>query len=70
MAEKITNAMLKKDIEYLTKTVDRVARILEGNGKDGLVVQVDRLQQSEDSRKWHLRALYTMGLSGLAKWFF
>jgi hypothetical protein len=30
----------------------------DGNGKVGMNVRVDRLEQIEDNRKWHLRALW------------
>ena len=32
--------------------------ILEGNGKPGLIKEVDRLVQMEESRRWHIRTLW------------
>lgn len=42
--------------------------ILEGNGKPGLITNVDRLMQLEEARKWHFRAIWSafiMALIGL-----
>ena len=53
----VTLAVLKRDLDAQTDSINRILRHLEGNGSDGLIVRVDRLEQSEERRKWAVRAL-------------
>ena len=50
--------------------LDRILKHLEGNGREGLIVKVDRLEQSEERRKWALRAIAgaVVGLAVKAFW--
>lgn len=57
-------------IEGVSEQVKYVRHLLEGNGDPGkgMIVRVDRLEQREEGRTWHLRALWVAVLGALAKW--
>ena len=55
MAATLDTLDLKLDIA-LQKLLKH-EHILEGNGKPGLIKDVDRLTQLEESRKWHIRTI-------------
>ena len=38
--------------------IDRHEKLFFGNGSDGLLMDLDRLKQSADARKWHIRLLW------------
>jgi len=59
-----------KSTEFFTaqgaekKDTDHIKQLIFGNGRNGLVVRLDRLEQSEKVRKWHIRTLW-VGIVGL-----
>ena len=56
MAATLDTLDLKLDIA-LQKLLKH-EHILEGNGKPGLIKDVDRLVQMEEGRRWHIRTLW------------
>ena len=56
MAATLDTLDLKLDIA-LQKLLKH-EHILEGNGKPGLIKEVDRLTQLEEGRKWHIRTIW------------
>ena len=55
------------EFQYLRKMLEKHEEVIFGNGGVGLKTQVDRLEQTEQSRTWHLRALWVTILGMLAK---
>lgn len=45
--------MIKQDVDRLEEKLDKVIDLLQG--KEGLIVEVDRLKQSEKRRVWWTR---------------
>lgn len=43
-------ALIQKDIADIKENVETITQALAGNGKDGLSVRVDRLEQTEKNR--------------------
>ena len=37
-------------------------------GKEGLVIKVDRIEQRENSRRFHIRAIWTSVATGAVMW--
>ena len=60
---------LNMRLDALAHGVDGVTQLLTGNGQPqrGLVVRVDRLEQSDGRRSWHVRALTVAALAALAE---
>jgi hypothetical protein len=50
-------ARLEAKQDAQTEKLERIDRALIGNGRAGLIVEVDRLKQSEERRKWAVRAM-------------
>ncbi|NLF30560.1 MAG: hypothetical protein GX591_06700 [Planctomycetes bacterium] len=50
--------------------LDRILRHLEGNGRDGLLVRVDRLEQAEQRRSWLVRVIAAAVVGLIAKTMF
>lgn len=49
---KITLAVLDTKLDHLTEQVDALHHTVCGNGKEGLVIEVDRLKQRQYIRDW------------------
>lgn len=68
-------ALLRRDLRSVGRQVDDLHRVvIRGDGnRASHVVRLDRLEQSEQRRKWALRGLWaavTAALSGLfTQWF-
>lgn len=47
-----------------------LARILHGNGREGLIVRIDRLEQREKEHKWAMGVIFTtlVGLVATTIW--
>src|SRR5579883_2807385 len=62
------SGVLRSQGNKLDELRSEVGEALRGRGKDdpGLMVRVDRLEQSEASRKWHVRMLWTALAGGFA----
>ena len=54
---RVTLAVINTKLEALTENVQELTYAIRGNGKDGLLTKVDRLEQTEAVRKWTIRAL-------------
>ena len=50
-----------------SRKLDRILRHLEGNGRDGLLVRVDRLEQAEQRRSWLVRVIAAAVIGLIAK---
>jgi len=60
---------LEGESEVLNKKLDRVLYLLEGNGTPGLIVRVDRLEQTAEADRWIRRVFIgavAVALVGLA----
>ncbi len=53
-----------------SRKLDRILRHLEGNGRDGLLVRVDRLEQTEQRRSWLVRVIAAAVIGLIAKLMF
>ena len=42
----------------LSEKVEEHEEKLEGNGKDGLILKVDRMEQNDARRTWHFRTIW------------
>ena len=47
----------------------RIVTCLEGNGRDGMIVEMDRLKQDAERRRWAVRALAASVLTVAVKAF-
>ncbi len=59
---------LSKSMEKISTSLLDLSEIMSGSGdpdKPGLLTRIDRLEQSESSRRWHIRALWTSLLGGM-----
>lgn len=57
--------IVMSQLKQLTATVTRHNEFLFGTDqRDGLIVRTDRLEQSEEQRTFHLRAIWAAILSG------
>ena len=72
---KVTNGVLAAKLDYLTELVQAhvesderhfisLNSFIDGNGNLGAKTRIDRLEQLEDSRKWHVRSLWTAICAG------
>ena len=50
-----------------SQKLDRILRHLEGNGREGLLVRVDRLEQAEQRRSWLVRVIAAAVVALIAK---
>lgn len=50
--------------------LDRILKLLDGNGTPGMLIRMDRLEQAENRRKWGVRALAgaIVGIVGRMIW--
>lgn len=55
--------------ETLMKMLEKHDRDINGNGKDGLKSEVDRLNQIEKSRRWHIRMIWAALMGSIFKLF-
>ncbi|MFW6145748.1 MAG: hypothetical protein ACOC7R_00275 [Planctomycetota bacterium] len=60
-------AMLTAARKEDSQKLDRILRHLEGNGRDGLLVRVDRLEQAEQRRSWLVRVIAAVVIGLIAK---
>lgn len=58
-------AVISDKVEKIEKTADKILKILNGNGKDGLVTTV-ALNKSSIRRLWWFFGVISMGLFGIA----
>ena len=81
MAKIVTNQVLLTELNNLTSLIqkhmdsdekhfDQIYSFLDGNGKPGLKTRIDRMEQLEVNRKWHLGYLWTAMVSGFVAFFF
>ena len=61
--KRITNEVLAIKLDIITEVVNELKLTLNGNGSLGLKTRVDRLEQTDGSRKWHFRAAWAAILS-------
>lgn len=61
---RVTLITLDAKLEYIARLVEKTDHTVHGNGKDGLVTKVDRLEQTESTRKWTIKALVGSVLVG------
>ena len=52
-------------LDYIIEIVDKLDHTVNGNGKEGLVTRVDRIEQVEISRKWLMRVLIVAIVTGI-----
>ena len=60
---------LEGESEVLNKKLDRVLYLLEGNGTPGIIVRVDRLDQTAEADKWIRRVFIgavVVAIAGMA----
>ena len=57
---------IEAHVENLVNIEQEHSLLLRGNGKDGLVVRLDRLEQTGRKQSWTLRALFLALLTALA----
>jgi hypothetical protein len=64
----MTNDETKSRITEIHKDVLLIKELLTGNGEPskGVIVRLDRLEQSRDNQKWTIRACVVASLSALA----
>ena len=67
---KVTREEIKIQLDHIGDAIDRMEKLLTGNGDPakGLVVRVDRLEQTESRRKWQIRTLAASFLGGAVSW--
>ena len=67
---KVTREEIKIQLEHVIDTVDKIEKLLTGNGdpSKGLVVRVDRLEQTDSRRRWQIRTLAASFLGGAVSW--
>ena len=77
---KVTLATLDQKLDYVLSKLEEHANqdrldftnihtALDGNGSPGLKMRVDRLEQIESNRKWHIRALWSAMVTGVVGYF-
>lgn len=49
---------LKVSVDNMNKTVAKHDYTLTGNGGPGLLTRVDRIEQTQETRKWHFRTMW------------
>lgn len=64
------NPVCEVRLTQIAETLDKLLAHVEGNGKPGLIVRIDRIEQREESRKWVGRALLggVLGTIGTTAW--
>ena len=67
MAKKatVTLATLDQKLDYALEKLIKHDELFEGNGKPGMIKDVDRLIQVEEGRKWHLRTIWGTMIAAL-----
>jgi len=64
--------LLEKLTEHSAKDVENFTNIqhsLDGNGGPGMKVRLDRIEQLESGRKWHIRTIWGAMMAGMVAWF-
>ena len=80
MPPRVTLSTLDQKLDFLLSTLEkhvktddahfeRIGDVLDGNGTLGMKTRVDRLEQSESTRKWHIRTLWAAIVTGVCTWF-
>lgn len=71
MAKKttITLATLDYKLDLALEKLIKHEEVLDGNGKPGLIIDVDRLKQEADSRKWHVRSIWGAFIASIIAYF-
>jgi hypothetical protein len=64
LVNKLTEHIAQDQASFNQITYD-----LNGNGKPGLKTEVDRLVQTEVSRRWHFRAIWGAVVAAIIGWF-
>jgi hypothetical protein len=64
MANGSDNAEIYKRLGHIENQLTSICERLP----DDLPVRLDRLEQSEASRRWHIRSMWAAVLSALAAW--
>lgn len=81
MSKQPTNAVIVERLEHLIKIVqEHITRDDlrfedldtklhgDGNGKIGALTRIDRLEQTDKERTWHIRTLWVAVLGGILTW--
>lgn len=57
-------------VERMNKMLEKHEEIFHGNGKVGILTRIDRVEQIESQRSWHIRAIWTALISVIMKAFY
>lgn len=60
--------LLKQQVDAIHVTVEEIKELLTGNGdpSKGVIVRLDRLEQSEKGRAWRVRTAILVSLTAFA----
>ena len=77
---KVTLQTLDQKLDFLLESMrdhiradethfQKIGDVIDGNGTPGMKTRMDRIEQVEASRKWHIRTLWAAIVTGVCTWF-
>jgi hypothetical protein len=59
-------------IDQILTKIEDIHSYLHGRPPDkpGLITRVDRMEQIQEQRAWHIKAIYTALIAGFVSWLF